>query len=86
MHRLLGMIRLHVGNVPELPLPVLFHERPFVTGVFAEGVPRRLATVGALVVSLPGVFRRYPHVIKVESKSVALGKPKDGFVAPRETI
>src|SRR5579885_979478 len=72
MDGLLGVVGLHVRNVPQRALPVARHDLPHVRRVLAERVPGGLPMLLALEVGLPGVLRGDADGIEIERVGIRL--------------
>src|SRR5450759_3412670 len=74
MCRLFDVVRLHVGDHPN------------IAGVLAERVTRQLPPLRSLERSFVWVLLRHPHRVKVEVVALTLREPEDGLVAPAEPL
>ena len=78
----LGVVGLHVGNVPQPRFPLCLYELPDVGRVFTKGISRWSPVIWpGLIISFAGIFRRHSDRVEVEGVLLCFGEPQHDFVA-----
>jgi hypothetical protein len=85
MRGLLGVICLHIGEIPNQPLPIFKqYVRPEVGWVLSPGVARRQTLSRALKCSLSGIPGGDADRIEIEHRLAVLAEPQNCFISTRK--